>query len=111
MTCARALALILAAALPAAPAAAGTPPKPTCARELALAETSLIKTLVQLQGAAKAGTSERCASYRAHAVVVTRARDVFERCSTGAARAQDVGQMDGALGRVNAAIASTCATP
>jgi len=108
MTHARALALILALAVPAAPAMAGTPGKPTCARELASAETSLLKTLVHLQSVAKASPTERCASYRAHAQVVAKARDVFDRCSTGAARTQDVGQMDGALGRVNEAIATAC---
>jgi hypothetical protein len=41
---------------------------------------------------------------------VAKARDVFERCSTGPARAQDLGDMDGALNRVKNAIASTCAT-
>jgi hypothetical protein len=46
----------------------------------------------------------------AHAAVVAKARDVFERCSTGPARAQDLGDMDGALNRVKNAIASTCAT-
>jgi hypothetical protein len=37
-------------------------------------------------------------------------RGVFERRSTGQARAQDIGDMDGALDRVKSAIASTCAT-
>jgi hypothetical protein len=38
--------------------------------------------------------------------VVAKARDVFDRCSTGRAREQDVGQMDGALDQMKAAIAS-----
>ena len=110
MTYARLLALTLALAVPGA-ATAGPVAKPACARELAMVETSLIKTLVHLQSVAKASATERCETYRAHAIVVARARDVFERCSTGAARVQDLGQMDGALGQVNRAIASTCAMP
>jgi hypothetical protein len=35
---------------------------------------------------------------------------VFERCSTGPAREQDIGDMEGALDRVKTAIASACAT-
>ncbi|HEV2956149.1 MAG TPA: hypothetical protein VGX95_08515 [Xanthobacteraceae bacterium] len=110
MTHARLLALVLAFAVPGAPVAAG-PTKPACARELALTETSLLKTLVRMQSVGKASPSERCETYRAHAAVVAKARDVFERCSTGAARSQDLGDMDGALDRVKTAIASACATP
>jgi hypothetical protein len=109
MTHARFLAVALALAIPAAPAAAG-PAKPACARELAVTETSLLKTLVRMQSVGKASPSEQCETYRTHAAVVTKARDVFERCSTGTTRAQDLGDMDGALDRVKSAIASTCAT-
>src|ERR1043166_1109696 len=85
MTYARFLAVALALALPAAPAAAGPakPTQPTCARELAVTETSLLKTLVRIQSVGKARAPEQCETYRAHAAVVTKARDVFERCSTG----------------------------
>jgi hypothetical protein len=110
MTYARFLAVALALASAAAPAAAG-PAKPACARELAVTETTLLKTLVRMQSVGKASPSERCETYRAHAAVVAKARDVFERCSTGAARSQDLGDMDGALDRVKTAIASACATP
>ena len=109
MTYARFLAVALALASPAAPAAAG-PAKPACARELAVTETSLLKTLVRMQAAAKVSQTEKCETYRAHAQAVAKARDVFERCSTDATRAQDLGDMDGALDRVKGAIASTCAT-
>ena len=109
MTYARLLAAALACAIPPAPAAAG-PAKPACARELAVTETTLLKTLVRMQSVDKASPSEQCETYRAHAAVVTKARDVFERCSTGTARAQDLGDMDGAFDRVKTAIASTCAT-
>jgi hypothetical protein len=109
MTYARLLAVALAFTLPAVPAAAG-PAKPTCARELAVTETSLLKTLVRMQSVGKASASEQCETYRAHAAVVTKAREVFERCSAGAERDRELGDMDGALDRAKSAIASTCAT-
>jgi hypothetical protein len=109
MTYARLLAIVLAFAIPVAPAAAG-PAKPACARELAVTETSLLKTLVRMQSVGKASPSEQCETYRAHAAVVTKARQVFERCSTGAERERELGDMDGALDRAKSAIASTCAT-
>jgi hypothetical protein len=110
MTRARPLALALALLLPAAPALAGPTAKPACARELAMTETSLLKASLRMQAAAKVSPSEQCQTYRAHAEVVARARDVFERCSTGPARDQDIGDMTGALDRVKTAIASACAT-
>jgi hypothetical protein len=112
MTYARLFAIALAFAIPAAPAAAGPakPAHPSCARELAVTETSLLKTVVRMQSLGKASPSEQCETYRTHAAVVTKARDVFERCSTGATRTQELGDMDGALDRVKTAIASTCAT-
>jgi len=110
MTYFRSLAIVLALAVPAAPAMARPTVNSACARELAVTETSLLKTLVRMQAAAKVSRTEKCETYRAHAQAVAKARDVFERCSTGAARAQDIGEMDGALSRVNTAIASTCAT-
>jgi hypothetical protein len=110
MTYAGFIAVVLAFAVPAAPALAAPGAKPACAHELAVTETSLLKTLVRMQSVGKANASEQCETYRAHAAVVAKARDVFERCSTGPARAQDLGDMDGALDRVKDAIASTCAT-
>ena len=110
MTYARFFAVVLAFAVAAAPAVAGPVAAPACARELAVTETSLLKTLVRMQGVGKASAPEQCETYRAHAAVVTKARDVFERCSTGAARTQDLGDMDGALDRVKGAIASACTT-
>jgi hypothetical protein len=106
----RPLALALALLLPAAPALAGPTAKPACARELAMTETSLLKASLRMQAAAKVSAREQCETYRAHAEVVARARDVFERCSTGPARDQDIGDMTGALDRVKTAIASACAT-
>jgi hypothetical protein len=110
MTYARLIAAVLAFAVPAAPALAAPIAKPACAHELAVTETSLLKALVRMQRVGKASASEQCETYRAHAAVVAKARDVFERCSTGPARMQDLGDMDGALERVKGAIASTCAT-
>ena len=110
MIYARLIAIALAIAVPAAPALAAPVAKPACAHELAVTETSLLKTLVRMQSVGKASASEQCETYRAHAAAVAKARDVFERCSTGPARAQDLGDMDGALNRVKNAIASTCAT-
>ena len=110
MTYARFIAVVVALAVPAAPAVAGPAAKPACARELAMTETSLLKTALRLQTVGKVSPSEQCETYRSHAAVVAKARDVFERCSTGAERERDLGDMDGALDRAKTAIASACTT-
>jgi hypothetical protein len=104
----RAFAIVLALVVPAAAAGAAAPK--TCARELAITETSLLKTAIRLQAATLVSQHEKCATYRTQADVVMKAREVFERCSTGRYREQDVGQMDGALNQIERAIASICAT-
>jgi hypothetical protein len=103
----RSFAVLLALIASTAPATAGPG---TCPRELVFTETKLLKALVHLQAAAHVSQDEQCATYRTHADVLAQAREVFERCSTGRDREQDVGQMDGALSQVKSAIASTCAT-
>jgi len=64
------IAVILAFAVPAAPAFTAPVAKPACAHELAVTETSLLKSLVRMQSVGKANASEQCETYRAHAAVV-----------------------------------------
>jgi hypothetical protein len=103
----RSFAVTLALIASTAPTTAGAE---TCPRELAVTETKLLKALVHLQAVAHVNQSDQCATYRTHADVLAQAREVFERCSTGRNREQDVGQMDGVLTQVKSAIASVCAT-
>jgi hypothetical protein len=108
MISSRAHAIVLA--LIVVPSATADAAPKTCPRELAVTETSLLKTAIRLQTASRLNRDEKCATYRTHADVVTKARQVFERCSTGRNRDQDIEQMDGALSQVERAIASICAT-
>jgi hypothetical protein len=57
----------------------------TCAHELAVTETSLRRTLIQLRLAATGGQDEKCNAYRVHLGVVTKARSLVAqavRCAT-----------------------------
>lgn len=107
MRLSRSSAILLALIASAAPATAG---RAACPRELAATETRLLKALVHLQAVAHVGQDDKCATYRTHADVLTQARSVFERCSNGRGREQDVDQMNGALDQINNTIASICAT-
>jgi len=94
--------------LAAAPVAAETVDTPSCRQELAATWSKMEEMVGRLKSAARAGRDEKCETYRRHAEVVERAREVFERCKTGRDRVGDVAHMDGALDDVNAFIDREC---
>jgi hypothetical protein len=91
-----------------APAAPDTINTPTCRQDLASTWSKMEEMLARLKSAARAGVDEKCETYRHHAEVVVRAREVFERCKTGRDRVGDVAQMDGALDDVTSVIDREC---
>lgn len=91
-----------------APAVADTINTPSCRQELAAIWSNLQEMLGRLKSTARSGQDERCETYRHHATVVERAREVFARCKTGRDRAGDVAHMDGALEDVNSVIDREC---
>ncbi len=90
------------------PAAFAATTTPTCTRELAAAETSLLKTLVHLDSIAKGHQDEKCAVYHKHVEIVTNAREVFVRCMTSPERETDIDQLDGSLRDTYGVIARSC---
>jgi|SRR5262245_23519666 len=90
------------------PTAAETVNTPSCRQDLAATWSKMEEMLVRLKSAARAGQDEKCATYRHHAEVVVRAREVFERCKTGRDRVGDIAHMDGALDDVNLVIDREC---
>jgi hypothetical protein len=103
--------LMSALVLIAAPVAAETINTPSCRQDLAATWSKMEEMLGRLKSAARAGQDEKCATYRHHAEVVARAREVFERCKTGRDRIGDIAHMDGALDDVNTVIDRECSPP
>jgi len=91
-----------------APAAAETINTPSCRQDLAATWSKMEEMLARLKSAARAGQDEKCDTYRHHAEVVVRAREVFERCKTGRDRVGDIAHMDGALDDVTSVIDREC---
>jgi hypothetical protein len=91
-----------------APLAAETVNTPSCRQDLAATWSKMEEMLARLKSAARAGQDEKCETYRHHAEVVVRAREVFERCKTGRDRVGDIAHMDGALDDVNMVIDREC---
>ena len=81
---------------------------PECKQELAATWQKMQEMLGRLKGVARAAQDEKCATYRRHADVVVRAREVFDRCKTGRDRSSDVAHMDGALDDITTVIDREC---
>jgi hypothetical protein len=88
--------------------AAETVNTPECKQELAATWDKMQEMVGRLKGVARAAQDEKCATYRRHADVVVRAREVFDRCKTGRDRSSDVAHMDGALDDITSVIDREC---
>jgi len=86
---------------------AGAAPS-SCQRELGATDITLIKSVLHVRGVAHAPEDQRCAAYRQHAATVSKVREVFERCLSGAKREGDLQQLEGALEDANGVIARVC---
>ena len=86
---------------------AGAAPS-SCQRELGTTDIALIKSVLHLRGVAQAPEDQQCTAYREHAATVNKVREVFERCLSGAKRAADLQQLEGALDDANGVIARMC---
>jgi hypothetical protein len=91
-----------------APALAETVNTPVCQQDLAATWARMEEMLGRLKSVARAAQDVKCDTYRHHAEVVVRAREVLERCKTGRDRAGDLAHMDGALDDVNLVIHREC---
>jgi hypothetical protein len=100
-----ALALI---AISAPRSVAETVNTPECKQDLAATWEKMQEMVGRLKGAARADQHEKCATYRRHADVVVRAREVVDRCKTGRDRTSDVAHMDGALDDITSVIDREC---
>jgi hypothetical protein len=80
----------------------------SCLRELGTTDITLIRSVLHLRGVERAPGDQRCAAYRQHVATVSKVREVFERCLSGAKREGDLQQLEGALEDANGVIARVC---
>jgi hypothetical protein len=86
---------------------AGAAPS-SCPRELGTTDITLIKSVLQLRGVEHAPEDRQCAVYRQHVATVSKVREVFERCLSGAKRDADLQQLEGTIDDANGVIARVC---
>jgi hypothetical protein len=99
---------VLALTLLGSAAIAGNGDTTSCKRNVDAASAAVTETINRLKGVPKAAGDEKCAAYRAHFLVVVKARAVFASCKTGLDRSRDVGRLDGTIEDLNGAIAESC---
>jgi hypothetical protein len=99
-------AAVIAACLLCGLPAAASPS--SCPRELGTTDITLIKSVLHLRGVQHAPEDQQCAAYRQHVATVSKVREVFERCLSGAKRDVDLRQLEGALDDANGVIARVC---
>jgi hypothetical protein len=80
----------------------------SCPRELGHTDGTLIRSFLHLRGVAQAPGDQQCAAYRQHVATVTKVREIFERCLSGARRDVDIRELEGALDGANGVIARIC---
>src|SRR5215471_9485795 len=98
-------AVVTACLLCTLPAGAGPS---SCPRELGTTDITLIKSVLQLRGVAQGPEDRQCAAYRQHVATVSKVREVFDRCLSGAKRDVDLQQLEGVLDDANDVIARVC---
>lgn len=79
------------AVLAAGPAAAA------CREELVTAAKGLETSRAGVAAAAKGAAPAKCAADRQHLAALRQVRDVFGRCDKSAAKAKNLGQVDGSI--------------
>jgi hypothetical protein len=80
----------------------------SCPRELGTTDITLIKSVLHLRAIQRAPEDQQCAAYRQHVATVSKVREVFDRCLSGAKRDVDLQQLAGALDDANGVIARVC---
>lgn len=106
---ARIAAAAAAALVFASPSQAQRPP--ACERDLKAVDESFAETLKRLEGARNAEQAAKCTVWRQHMATMERGVAVFERCLTGQARRENVGQLQDSLEDFRELVAAKCPQP
>lgn len=79
-----------------------------CRDDLIKADQDFNRTRSDLQKAASAAPTLKCAAYRRHVASLTAVRNVFGRCDTGSNKAQNAAQTNAALVEFTRQMRETC---
>ena len=104
----RNLVLALAIITPAPAFASPVATEAFCTRDLSSTESRLRQALARLTENRNAPIPQRCEIFRRHVQVMQHAAMVYDRCTTGRTRQENVGQMLGSIADWREIIARNC---
>ena len=79
-----------------------------CRDDLIKADQNFARTRTELQNAAGAAPTVKCAAYRKHVASLTEVRNVFARCDTGGDKAKNAAQTNAALSEFTKQMRASC---
>jgi hypothetical protein len=79
-----------------------------CTADLAANDKRFEETLARLESVKNGTQAQRCAAYRSHVQIMQRAIPVFDRCTTGLGRRENIGQMNDSIGDFQEIIRRNC---
>ena|ERR1700680_1691639 len=91
------------------PAALAQAPSPACQTELAENDVRFKRTIERLESVKNGTQEQKCAAYRSHVEIMKNAIPIFDRCTTGRGRQENVGQMNDSIEDFNELIRRRCA--
>ncbi len=68
-----------------------------CNADLAANDKRFEETIARLESVKNGTPAQKCAAYRAHVRIMQRAIPVFDRCTTGLGRRENIGQMNDSI--------------
>jgi hypothetical protein len=78
-----------------------------CSRDLFMTRAAMQQTTLRLEGAGNE-MGAQCRAWRQHVETLRRAKSVYERCLSGAERAQQAGMMERSAGEFAGLIKERC---
>ena len=94
----------------AAPSAIAQAPSLACQADLAVNDVRFKQTIEKLEAVKNGTQAEKCAAYRSHVEIMKRAVPIFDRCTTGRGRQENLGQMAGSIEDFQEIIKRNCST-
>ena len=84
------------------------PPPAGCPADLAANDARFKETIARLDSVKNGTQAQKCAAYRSHVQVMRQALPIFQRCTSGLAQSENVGQMNDSITDFEAVIKSRC---
>jgi len=91
------------------PAALAQAPSAACQADFAANDVRFKQTIEKLESVKNGTKAQQCAAYRSHVQIMKRAVPVFDKCTFGRERQENLGQMVGSIEDFQEIIKRNCA--